>query len=174
MNAETTVERHVIYDEGERLEALDRYGVMHTFDEPEFDELVELACDLTGAPMATVSLLAQDEEWFKARFGMKMASVPRSHSFAALTMATPHQPLLVSDVALHPSMATNPFVTGAPGIRAYVGIPILTIDDQFLGAFEVLDTEPRDWSESEVRRLTILTHMVQAYLEMRRLFTSPQ
>jgi GAF domain-containing protein len=165
------ISRSTSTDEGDRLAALDRYGILHTFDEPEFDELVELACDLTGAPIATVSLLTQDEEWFKARVGMQMAAIPREHSFAALTMSDPHRPLVVADTTCEARLSSNPYVTGDPALRAYVGVPILTMDDQFLGAFEVLDTTPRAWSEREVRQLTILAHMVQAYLEMRRLFS---
>ena len=156
-------------EEQARLTVLDRYSLIHTFDEPEYDDLVALACDIFDAPMATLSLLSPNETFFKARIGLDMATIPREHSFTSLVLASPVDPVAVEDATLDARLLGNPYVTGHPHLRAYLAAPVKTADDVVLGAFEVVDVRPRRWSDREIRHITTLGSMVEAHLELRRL-----
>lgn len=150
------------------LKALDRYGLLHSFDGPEYDELIELATDLTETPYGMITLVLPDEGTVKTRVGGQIASVSETDSFTTVTIRDRFVPTVVGDATRDPRFAANPFVTGEVGLRAYIGVTISSIHDEPLAVLEVVDTWPRVWTPRQVRHMTVLGHMVEAHLELRR------
>ncbi|MBB4708389.1 hypothetical protein FHY34_002250 [Xanthomonas arboricola] len=120
-------------DDALRVEAVRRLGVLDTEPEAEFDDIAWLAAHITGAPMALVSLLDADRQWFKARCGTDLEGTPRAMSFCSYTvMGT--ELLEVPDAAADPRFARNPLVTAAPGVRSYAGVPLVGREGYAYGA----------------------------------------
>jgi len=111
-----------------RLAALRSYDLLDTPSEAALDELVALAAELTGSPIALVSLIDAERQWFKARWGLPVQETKRDLAFCAHAILTPDQVLLVADATKDARFADNPLVTGAPDIRAYVGVPLVDRD----------------------------------------------
>lgn len=155
-------------DEARRLEVLAQYEVVETLDEPEYDELVELLADLLQVPAATIAVLDDSQEWFKARVGTDVRRIPREESFARHLLAAPDAVLAVPDMAADPRFASSPFVAGYPGFRAYLGAPVVSVDGVFLGAIEALDLRPRPWTDREIRHIHTLAQVLETHLEFRR------
>ncbi|WP_196250804.1 GAF domain-containing protein [Cellulomonas sp. JZ18] len=155
-------------DERRRLEALAAYAVVEAFDEPEFNDLVALVGDLLKAPVATIGVLDESQEWFKARLGTDVRRIPREESFARHLLAEPDAPLAVEDMTADPRFATSAFVTGHPHFRSYLAVPVVSVDGTFLGTLEALDVVPRTWTEREIRHLRTLAQVLEAHLELRK------
>ncbi|GAW40439.1 Blue-light-activated histidine kinase [Brevundimonas sp. SH203] len=157
------------WDEADRLAALKRYGVLDTTPEAAFDDLANLAARLCEAPMAAVSLVDAERQWFKAEVGLGVPQTPRPVSFCAHAMVS-DQPLIVTDARLDPRFADNPLVTDAPHIRFYAGYPLKTPEGAPLGALCVLDHHPRPQGLTELQALAMqtLATQVMTQLELRR------
>jgi GAF domain-containing protein len=135
-------------DESRRLEALRRYDVLDTLPEQALDDLTALAAHICGAPMATISLVDADRQWFKARIGMPSAETPRDISFCGHTVQQ-RGLFVVPDAKLDERFEDNPMVTGDPNIRFYAGAPLVSSDDAALGALCVMDHVPRTLSQDQ-------------------------
>ncbi|QHG88279.1 PAS domain S-box protein [Xanthomonas cucurbitae] len=150
-----------------RVEAVRGLGVLDTEAEAEFDDLAWLAAHVTGAPMALVSLLDADRQWFKARCGTDLEGTPRSVSFCSYTvMGT--ELMEVPDAEADPRFAANPLVTAVPGIRSYVGVPLIGREGHTYGTLCTLSTRPRVLGEEQKQALIRLAHQVANLLESRR------
>lgn len=150
-----------------RLAALGALQVMDSPSDPALDRIVELAADIMGAPIAMVSLIDDEREWFKARVGVDIDTVPRGQSFCvfALTLEA-HEVMVVPDTTLDPRFRDNPFVTGEPGVRFYMGALLTDRSGNNLGTLCIIDTVPRPpVAEAEIRRLQSLASMVVDELE---------
>jgi hypothetical protein len=132
--------------EHERLAALQQYAILDTPSEEEFDELVRLAGTICNAPIALISLIDHERQWFKARVGLDVAETHRDHSFCAHALAEPDALLVVPSAADDPRFAANPLVTGDPHIRFYAGSPLVTPHGHALGTLCVIDRTPRNLS----------------------------
>ncbi len=150
-----------------RLAALARYGVLDTAPEEAFDDIIELAAHLCGTPTALVSLVDEGRQWFKARLGMDVCSTERDVAFCAHALSR-SSALVVPDATADPRFATNPLVTGPPGIRFYAGAPLRTHDGFVLGTLCVIDTEPRTLTGQQIAMLEKLAAQVMTQLEHRR------
>ena len=158
----------VLPEEPQRLQTLERYQVLDTPEEPAFDDLVKLAGRVCGAPIALVSLVDRDRQWFKARFGMEARETPRDHSFCAHALAKPTEAMVVEDALEDPRFRDNPLVQRDPNIRFYAGVPLVAPDGQPLGSFCVIDRVPRRLSEEQLQMLDLLAREAMAQLELRR------
>lgn len=145
--------------ERERLAALQAYGVLHTAPEGDFDELVALSARICETPIALISLMADEEQWFKARVGLDADSTPRDWSFCEHAMRGA-EVMVVPDATLDPRFVDNPLVTGAPNIRFYAGAPLVARDGHPLGALCVIDSKPRPegLTDLQAHTLTVLAH----------------
>jgi excisionase family DNA binding protein len=153
-------------DEAARLLALDALGLIDTPAEPAFDRLTWLASQVTQTPMALISLLTAERQWFKSRIGVAANETPRAWAFCSHAIL--QQGLFMVEDALNdPRFRDNPLVTGAPHIRFYAGFPLLGADDQPMGTLCVLDTEPRKLREREVRALRELTDLTSEEIKRR-------
>ena len=157
------------WDEADRLAALDRYAVLDTPREPEFDDIVRLASDVFDAPISVVNLIASGRQWFKAEVGINADGLPLDVSICAHALLQPGI-FVVPDTTKDPRFACNPLVTGDPSLRFYAGALLNTPEGLPLGTVCVLDTKPRPDGITDRQRLTleVLARQVMTQLELRR------
>lgn len=159
----------ITWNEAERLDALERYAILDTGREPEFDDVASLAADILNAPIAVINLIAADRQWFKAEVGIGTDSLPLDVSICRHAILQPGV-FVVPDLSKDTRFDGNPLVHVAGGLRFYAGALLETPDGLPLGTVCVLDTEPRPEgvSERERRALKILASQTMARLELRR------
>lgn len=155
-------------DERERLAALHRYDVLDSAPERAYDDIVQLASQICGTPIAFVGFVDSDRVWHKARIDVPVEESPRDTSFCSHTILG-EEPMVVPDLAEDPRFADNPTVTDGPRIRFYAGAPLITEDGYAVGTLCALDKVPRELSDSQSDALAALAHQVVAQLELRRL-----
>jgi diguanylate cyclase (GGDEF)-like protein len=155
-------------DEAGRLAALERYGVLDTPAEEAFDRITRLAQSALNVPIVLVSLIDARRQWFKSRQGMDARETPREISFCthAIEQAGPY---VINHADQHPLFANNPLVLNAPFIRFYAGIPLITPLGHKIGTLCAIDTEPREFSASQMSLLEDLARLVVDELELRRI-----
>jgi diguanylate cyclase (GGDEF)-like protein/PAS domain S-box-containing protein len=152
--------------EAQRLQVLGRLAVLDTEPEQAFDELTQLAAQLCGTPMALVSLVDRDRQWFKSHLGLELCETEREASFCARALGQA-EPLVVPDTHRDPRFVNNPLVTGKPFIRSYAGAQLI-VDGYALGTLCVLDTVPRELTQLQLNQLQLLAAQVVSQLQLRR------
>ena len=153
--------------EADRLAALRKYEILDTDPEVGFDDLALLASHICATPMAAITLVDQDRQWFKARVGLAVRETPRSISFC--THAIQQRGIfVVPDASKDERLRNNPQVTGDPHIRFYAGAPLVTREGHALGTLCVVDRRPRHLTEGQAEALGALRRQVEAQLELRR------
>jgi len=146
--------------ETERIKALHVLGVLDTPREDRFDRFTRLAAASLGVPIALVSLVDVERQWFKSCVGLDTAGSARSVAFCSHAVALDDL-LVVPDARLDERFAANPMVTGAPHIRFYAGQPVRSLDGQPLGTLCIIDTRPRELDDAGRRMLRDLAQLVQ-------------
>ena len=157
--------------ESERLRALHSCQVLDTPPEPSFDGIALLASQVCGTPMALVSLVDAERQWFKARVGVAVQETPRDIAFCGHTILS-DEPLVVEDAREDARFAHNPLVTGEPHVRFYAGLPLVLDDGSRVGSLCVLDREPRHLSAPQMSALAALAKQVSTELSLRRKLAS--
>jgi diguanylate cyclase (GGDEF)-like protein/PAS domain S-box-containing protein len=153
-------------NEGERLAALRRYMLLDTVPEPEFDRITALAAKLFDVPIALVSLVDADRQWFKSCIGLDATQTDRDVAFCAHALFDA-QPLVVQDALADVRFAYNPLVTGDPFIRFYAGAPLVTREGFALGTLCIIDRKPRTLTREQVETLVSLSQVVVDLVEAR-------
>jgi GAF domain-containing protein len=154
-------------NEPKRLKVLWDYEVLDTVPEEIFDDLTELAALVCEAPISLISLVDEDRQWFKSKFGISVSETSRDISFCAHAL-NGLDLLIVPDASRDPRFSSNPLVTSDPKIRFYAGAPLVTPDGYVLGTLCVLDTRPRDLRPEQKKALGLLARHVISQLELRR------
>jgi PAS domain S-box-containing protein len=154
-------------DESRRLEALREYNVLDTLPERALDDLTKLAAHLCGVPMATISLIDEDRQWFKSRLGMPATETPREISFCGHAIQQ-RELFIVPDATRDERFAGNPVVTTDPHICFYAGAPLVNEEDAALGMLCVMDHKPHTLNQEQKDVLQILAQQVMTHLELRR------
>ena len=154
-------------NEAERIAALERYGILDTLPETEYDDLTLLAAQICGAPISLVSLVASNRQWFKSRHGLDIGESPRAISFCAHAI---HGETVfeVPDATRDERFRDNELVTGEHHVRFYAGAPLITPDGLKLGTLCVIDREPRELNDAQRHALEALARQVVTLLELRR------
>ncbi len=154
-------------NEQDRLQALRQCCVLDTPPELAFDGLTRLAANLCDAPIALVSLVDTERQWFKSAFGLDARETHRDWAFCAHAILD-SVPFIITDATRDPRTSDNPLVTGPPHIRFYAGIPLITCDGYGLGTLCVIDTEPRDLTPEQLDHLKLLASQACGQLELLR------
>jgi len=155
-------------EEAKRLGELHGYGVLDSPNETEFDSIVREAARELGAPIALISLIDENRQWFKAKVGLEPSETPRSISFCTHAIQG-SEVFEISDAREDSRFADNPLVTGDPNIRFYAGAPLRTSSGRRIGTLCVIDnrTRPR-LSPEQTAILTELADKTMEALERRK------
>lgn len=151
------------HDEERRLQAVRNLGLLDTPAEERFDRYTRQACEDLGVPVALVTLVDSDRQWFKSRHGSDVAETPRDESVCAHAILG-DDVFQVSDLLEDDRFADSPAVTGPERIRFYAGVPLVLADGSRVGTFCVVDRRPRRFDGSQLAQLRTLAGLVQAEL----------
>lgn len=157
----------VAMDEASRQRVLESFDVLET-QQAVFEHVVQVASVVCATPIALVSLVDRDRLYFMARAGLDVEEVPCERSLCNYAIRTPTRMLEVRDASTDPRFADSPLITGAPGIRFYAGVPLLTSDGVAIGTLCVIDRQPRVLTESQRVALESLAQITIELLESRR------
>jgi diguanylate cyclase (GGDEF)-like protein len=153
-------------DENARISALHRLNVLDTKTEEPFEKIVTLVRAVLAVPIATVTLVDRDRQWFKAQRGLDEQETARSISICTHTIKQ-REPLIIEDAHLDPRFAASPLVVGSPRIRSYAGIPLRTPEGYNVGSLCAMDTRPRRFSPADISILSNFANIVCDELELR-------
>ncbi|MEZ5972430.1 MAG: MBL fold metallo-hydrolase [Hyphomonadaceae bacterium] len=153
-------------DEEARLAAVHRLGLLDTEAEERFDRPARIAAAAFGTPIALVSLIDRDRQWYKAHHGFEFSETSRDMGFCSHAILG-DDPLIVNDTLRDDRFADNPVVLGDPHVRFYAGVPLHAADGARVGAFCIVDSKPRTLTPAQLRMLQDLARLVEEELEPR-------
>lgn len=156
-------------NERKRLAALRSYRVLDTEAQASYDDITRIASSITLAPMALISLVDSERQWFKSSVGVAVSETPRAVSFCSHAIENPETVMVVNDATKDQRFATNPMVTDAPHVRFYAGAPLVGTDGYAVGTLCVIDRKPRELDRAQLDSLSALARLVVMQLEYRRL-----
>jgi GAF domain-containing protein len=160
-------QRLISSNDRERVAALQKYQILDTEPEQAFDDLTLLASFICKTPIALVSLIDENRQWFKAKIGIKTSETPRDIAFCSVAIQQP-EVMVVPDTLKDERFRDNPFVTSEPKIRFYAGAPLINEDGYALGTLCVIDQRPREMTADQREALQALSRLILAQLEFRR------
>ena len=155
-------------NEQQRLSSLRKYNILDTPKEEAFDNLTRLAAEICEVPIALISLVDENRQWFKSCIGIDGSETSREVSFCAHAINSPREILEICDATTDARFADNPFVVGDPCIRFYAGVPIVTSAGHALGTLCVVDKVPRALNKAQKDALRTLAQQVLTQFELRR------
>ncbi len=155
------------HDEASRQRALDSYHVVDSLPEQAYDDIVRLAAVLCDAPIALVSLIDRDRQWFKAEQGIGATESTRDIAICNHAIQAPDTLMEVPDLEADARFADNPFVTGDLGARFYAGMPLVTADGAAIGTVCVLDQQPRQLTDQQRIALEALARLTMHLMDGR-------
>ncbi len=158
-------------DEEGRLAALHRYQVLDTAREEPFDNITGLVQTVLSVPIAAVTLIDRDRQWFKSIQGLEAQETERSAAFCSQTIKR-REPMIIPDTTQDARFADHALVTGEPHIRSYAGVPLETPDGYNLGSLCAIDYVPRAFDASQIGILRSFAKLVVDELELRLIATS--
>ncbi len=154
-------------NESERLQALNEYRILGTKPEENYDDITKIASLTCGAPIALLSLVDSNRQWFKAKVGIDAEETVRDWSFCAHAIHS-SEPLIVEDALKDERFFDNPLVQGEPKIRLYAGFPLQNDENLRIGTLCVIDREPHGLSDTQISIMQSLSRQAVAFLELRK------
>jgi GAF domain-containing protein len=154
-------------NEAARVEALHKYAILDTEPEQAFDDLVLLASFICMTPIALISLIDEDRQWFKSKVGVSISETSREIAFCATAIQHPDV-FVVPDTLNDERFRNNPLVVSEPNVRFYAGAPLIDEEGHALGTICVIDRIPRELIPDQRAALKALSRLVLAQLEFRR------
>ena len=156
------------FAEERRLRELRALGILDTPPDESFDRVTRLAAKGLGVPIAVVSLVDEARVWVKSRVGLETSELPRDVSFCTRVVES-GKPLVISDATVDPCFAAHPLVTGAPHVRAYLGVPLYTRCGHAIGTLCAMDTRPREFAVDDIAAWNDFAGLVQEMVHAREL-----
>ena len=157
------------HNEEQRLDRLRGLCILDTLPQKAFDDLTALAQVICGMPVALISFIDRDRQWFKSRVGTEVTDIPRELAFCSHAILEPDKVMVVEDLRLDPRFLDNPLVTGPTSVRFYAGAPIITHDGFALGTVCVGDQMPRTLHSVQICALGRLASLVATLVEHQRM-----
>jgi len=154
-------------NESERLQALTEYRILGTQPEQNYNDITTIASLTCGTPIALLSLVDSDRQWFKAKVGLDAEETVRDWSFCAHAIHS-SEPLIVEDALKDERFHDNPLVRGDPKIRLYAGFPLQNDENHRIGTLCVIDREPHGLTDTQFRVMQSLSRQAVAFLELRK------
>lgn len=154
-------------NEQARIEELKSYEILDTLPEKDFDDLTLLASEICQTPIALITLIEEERQWFKSKVGIDGTETTRRDSFCSHTIIQ-DQVLVVPDSLKDDRFSDNPFVTNAPNVRFYAGAPLKTEAGHNIGSLCVIDSNPREITSKQMEALQSLARQVVSQMELRR------
>ncbi len=158
------------HSESERLSTLQALEVLDTPPEERFDRVTRLAKSLFNVPIALVSLVDENRQWFKSCYGIDASETSRDISFCGHAILQDGI-FVIGDASQESDFSDNPLVTGSPYIRFYAGYPLTSHDGHNLGTLCIIDTKPREFSEADISLFRDLGMLAQQELQAMQLAT---
>jgi signal transduction histidine kinase len=155
-------------DEDKRMEALQSYHILDSLAEKDYEDITALASIICDVPIALISFVDHDRQWFKSNHGLDVTETLREHSFCSHAIKTPGSPFIIPDSRQDIRFKDNPLVTGKPNIVFYAGIPLVAKGGFGLGTVCIIDDKPRVLTDKQMEALQILSGQVIKLLELRR------
>ncbi len=162
------MEEKVVFDEQKRLSALKSYQILDTLSEEEYDRITRLAAQICGTKISLISLIDEDRQWFKSKYGIEATETPRDLAFCNHAIQTPNSIFIIEDATKDDRFKDNPLVQGDPNVIFYAGVPLVDQDQYALGTLCVIDNEPRKLSQGQIEALDTLSKSVINLFELRR------
>lgn len=153
-------------NEIERLKLLKELSILDTLEEQAFDDLTHIAAEICGTPIALVSLIDHDRQWFKSHHGLDAHETPRDFAFCAHAILDDSL-FVIEDAFKDERFHDNPLTTGAPHVRFYAGAPLIMAGGLNLGTLCVIDSHPHELSSTQAVSLTALARQVTRLLDLR-------
>jgi GAF domain-containing protein len=156
-----------VTDETARQRVLDSYRIVDSLPEAAYDDIVRLAATICDVPIALVTLLDRDRQWFKSKIGMEAAGTPRDIAFCDHAIREPAKLFEVEDATRDDRFRANPLVTGDENIRFYAGMPLVTPEGAAIGTVCVIDHAPRGLDARQRDALAALARLTMNLLDAR-------
>lgn len=153
-------------DEQERLTTLRKYDILDTEPETAFEAMTHLASYICQTPIAAISLVDENRQWFKAITGLDVKEASRDVAFCAHAILQ-DETMIVPDATLDERFCNNPLVNSGPDIRFYAGVPLVVSDGQRLGTLCVIDRVARNLNKEQLDAINILAKNIMAHLDLR-------
>jgi GAF domain-containing protein len=156
-----------VQNDAARVAALQKYAILDSEPEQAFDDLVLLASFISNTPIALISLVDENRQWFKSKMGVSVSETPREIAFCNSAIRQPDV-FVVPDTLSDERFRNNPLVLSDPKIRFYAGAPLINEEGYALGTICVVDKTPREFSLGQQAALKALSRLVLAQMEFRR------
>lgn len=155
-------------NEKERLKDLESYSILDTLPEKDYDNITAIAAQICGTPIALISLIDNERQWFKSHYGVDATETPKEFAFCAHAINDPDNIFIVQDSRLDERFFDNPLVTQDPHVIFYAGVPLISEDDFPLGTLCVIDHSPKLLTDSQLHSLSALANQVVNLLKLRK------
>jgi len=160
------IEANIPENEDDRLRKLYELGILDTLEEQAYDDLTRLAAEICGTPIALVSLVDRDRQWFKSHHGLNARETPREYAFCAHAILG-DDTFIIEDSSKDERFADNPLAVGEPHVKFYAGAPLIMSDNNKLGTLCVIGNEARTITHAQKEALEVLARQVVSQLELR-------
>jgi signal transduction histidine kinase len=155
-------------DEAKRINELRKYNILDTLTEKDYDDVTFLASVICDVPIALISFVDEDRQWFKSHLGLAASETLREYSFCSHAIKFPQEIMIVEDSRIDERFKDNPLVTGDPNIVFYAGIPLINEGGFGLGTVCIIDTKTRTLNDNQIKALKILSTQVMHLLKLRK------
>lgn len=155
-------------NENARLNALKEYSILDTLPEKEYDDITQLASQICGTSISTISLIDEKRQWFKSKVGIDVDSTDKALSFCGHAIVEPDKIFTVNDSRLDDRFSDNPLVIGEPRVIFYTGVPLVSPEGFALGTLCVIDDKPKELDDEQLKALKALSNQVVSLFELRK------